>query len=53
MFAAVRAHGGSVEDAELAALISVDSTSMHAHQHVAGARAADHTDIPGRLVSSS
>ena len=43
MFAAVRAHGGSVEDAELAALISVDSTSIRAHQHAAGARAADHT----------
>lgn len=43
MFAAVRAHGGGVEDAELAALISVDSTSIRAHQHAAGARAADHT----------
>ena len=32
-----------VEDAELAALISVDSTSIRAHQHAAGARAADHT----------
>jgi hypothetical protein len=43
MFAAVRAHGGSVEDAELAALISVDSTSIRAHQHAAGAGAAGHT----------
>jgi putative transposase len=43
MFAAVRAHGGIADDSDLASLISIDSTSVRAHQHAAGARAADHT----------
>jgi transposase len=43
MFAAVRAHGGVADDPELAALVSIDSTSIRAHQHAAGARAARHT----------
>ena|SRR6478672_6797827 len=43
MFAAVRAHGGIVDDPDLAALVSIDSTSIRAHQHAAGARPADHT----------
>jgi transposase len=44
MFAAVRAHGGGIaDDPELSALVSIDSTSIRAHQHAAGARAAGHT----------
>jgi transposase len=42
MFAAVRAHGGA-GDLDVAALVSIDSTSIRAHQHAAGARPAGHT----------
>lgn len=42
MFAAVRANG-PVEDDVLRELISVDSTSVRAHQHAAGAPAAGRT----------
>jgi len=42
MFAAVRETAG-VEDEELLKLISVDSTSVRAHQHAAGAPAAGRT----------
>jgi transposase len=37
MFAAVRA-ASTVDDAEVIALMSIDSTSVRAHQHAAGAR---------------
>lgn len=37
MFAAVRAHA-AVDDPAVAALMSIDSTSIRAHQHAAGAR---------------
>ena len=43
IFAAVRAHGGVVDDPDLTALVSIDSTSIRAHQHAAGARAGSHT----------
>ncbi len=43
MFAVVRAHSGSADDLGVAALVSIDSTSVRAHQHAAGARAAQHT----------
>ena len=39
MFAAVRAHGGIADDPDLAALVSIDSTSIRAHQHARPARA--------------
>lgn len=42
MFAAVRA-ATAVDQPELLELISVDSTSVRAHQHAAGARFVDHT----------
>lgn len=42
MFAAVRETAG-VEDEDLLELISVDSTSVRAHQHAAGAPAAGRT----------
>ena len=42
MFAAVKANAGN-EDRQLMATISVDSTSVRAHQHAAGARLHDHT----------
>jgi putative transposase len=43
IFAAVRAHRDVAVDPGLAALVSIDSTSIRAHQHAAGARAAAHT----------
>ncbi len=42
MFAVVKANAGD-EDRQLMATISVDSTSVRAHQHAAGARFHDHT----------
>lgn len=42
MFAAVKA-SASDEDRQLMGTISVDSTSIRAHQHAAGARSHDHT----------
>lgn len=42
MFAAVRARVG-VDDEELQALLAVDSSSVRAHQHAAGAPAARRT----------
>jgi putative transposase len=42
MFAAVREEAG-VEDEELLELISIDSTSVRAHQHAAGAPTARRT----------
>lgn len=42
MFAAVRDDGG-VEDEELLDLMSIDSTSVRAHQHAAGAPTASRT----------
>ena len=43
IFAAVRAHGGVDIDPDMAALVSIDSTSIRAHQHAAGARAVGRT----------
>lgn len=48
MFAAVRAAAPAGGD-RLAELISVDSTSIRAHQHAAGARF--HEDTGGRIES--
>lgn len=42
MFAAVRA-GVGADDDELQALLAVDSSSVRAHQHAAGAPAVSHT----------
>ena len=42
IFAAVRAHGDVDIDPDMAALVSIDSTSIRSHQHAAGARAAGH-----------
>ena len=42
LFAAVQANA-CAEDWELMGTISVDSTSIRAHQHAAGARFHDHT----------
>jgi putative transposase len=42
MFAAVRAHVGT-DDQELQALLAVDSSSVRAHQHAAGAPAVSRT----------
>ena len=54
IFTAIEA-GLGVQDDDLRELLSVDSTSVRAHQHAAGARPARHTggsvelhEIPGR-----
>ena len=52
IFAAVRAHSEVDVDPDVAALVSIDSTSIRAHQHAAGARAAGHTGGPVELHES-
>jgi putative transposase len=55
MFAAVRAHV-AVDDSALEALMSIDSTSIRAHQHAAGARfhqASTHTGGSVELQGSA
>ena len=51
MFAAVRAHAGD-EDPALQALMSIDSTSIRAHQHAAGARFHEASTRTGGSVES-
>ena len=51
MFAAVRAHAGE-EDPTLAVLMSIDSTSVRAHQHAAGARFHEASMLTGGSVES-
>jgi transposase len=43
VFAAVRRDVGGHVDEELDVLLSIDSTSVRAHQHAAGARPGTHT----------
>lgn len=47
MFAAVREHGSQ---ADAAALLSIDSTSVRAHQHAAGARFHEFSTLTGGSV---
>jgi putative transposase len=49
MLAAVRAHVGG-DDPALAALMSIDSTSVRAHQHAAGARFHESSTLTGGSV---
>jgi transposase len=49
MFAAIRAASG-IDDAELVALMSIDSTSVRAHQHAAGARFHCSSTLTGGIV---
>jgi len=49
MLAAVRAHG-AVDDPVLEALLSIDSTSVRAHQHAAGARFHESSTFTGGSV---
>jgi transposase len=52
MFTAVRLHAGrdQVEQSGLAALVSVDSTSIRAHQHAAGGRFHQLSTLTGGSV---
>jgi putative transposase len=55
MFAAVREHA-AISDAQAAGLMSIDSTSIRAHQHAAGARfheSSTRTGGPVELQGSS
>jgi hypothetical protein len=49
MFDAVRARA-AVADAEAAGLMSIDSTSIRAHQHAAGARFHESSTVTGGSV---
>lgn len=49
VFAAVRA-ANKVDDAEVIALLSIDSTSVRAHQHAAGARFHCSSTLTGGTV---
>jgi putative transposase len=49
MFAAVRA-ASTADDAELRALMSIDSTSVRAHQHAAGARFHKASTLTGGTI---
>lgn len=49
MFAAARAHAGD-EDPALKALMSIDSTSVRAHQHAAGARFHEASTLTGGSI---
>lgn len=55
MFAAVREHS-ALHEADAAGLLSIDSTSVRAHQHAAGARfheSSTHTGGPVELQGSA
>ena len=49
MFAAVREATG-VDDTQLEALMSIDSTSIRAHQHAAGARFHSSSTLTGGTI---
>lgn len=49
IFAAVRAATG-VDDADVVALMSIDSTSIRAHQHAAGARFHQASTLTGGAI---